>query len=141
MTSSSTPVSKPPRVVVPALLAVLGIAGMSAVWVIAALVLDRQCAWMAIIAAFDLGLLLRLGRAAPGLQRGIVAVVGTLATILIANWTIAATEIGFPLGLNLTEAVQRLGPHHAQTLFGLAHHPVDWAYYAIALIVAAWWGR
>lgn len=137
-----TPAQTPPaRIFVPALLAALGVAGMSAIWVIIALILDRQCAWMAVAAAIDIGLLLRVGRAAPGRGRAIATLAGTLATAFVANWTIAASEIGFPLGLTLGEALQRLGPHHAQTLLGLANRPTEWALYAIAAAVAWWWGR
>lgn len=141
MTALDLPPTRPARILAPALLAVLGVAGMAAVWVLVALIVDRQCAWIAVLTAFDIGLLLRFGRAAPGFQRALTTALATLATGLIANWTIAATEIGLPMGLSLTEALQRLGPHHAQTLLGLANRPGEWAWYALALAVALWWGR
>lgn len=127
--------------VAPLLLTVLGILGMTAIWVLLALIVDRQCAWMAALTAADIALLLRLGRAAPGLPRAVTNVVATLATILLANWTIAATQMGGQLGFALLDSVQRLGSDHAQTLFGLANRPAELAWYAIALIVALWLGR
>ena len=110
-------------------------------WLLVALIVDRQCAWMAVITAADIALLLRLGRAAPGLPRAAVAVVATLATIALTNWTIAATQMGGPMGLKLVDSFQRLGTDHAQTLLGLANRPMELAWYAVAVIVALWLGR
>ena len=129
------------RVIAPLLLALLGIFGMSAVWALVALIVDRQCAWMAVITAVDIALLLRLGRAAPGMPRATATVLATLATIALTNWTIAATQMGGPMGLKLVDSVQRLGVDHAQTLLGLANQPAELAWYAVAVIVALWLGR
>ena len=129
------------RVFAPLLLAALGIFGMSAVWALVALIVDRQCAWMAVLTAADIALLLRLGRAAPGMPRAAVTVFATLATIVLSNWTIAATQMGGPMGLKLVDSMQRLGIDHAQTLLGLANQPAELAWYAVAVIVALWLGR
>jgi hypothetical protein len=140
--SSAPPASAPrTRVFAPTLLLLLGIFGMSAIWTLIALIVDTQCAWIAAIAAADFALLLRLAHAAPGRGRALAAVVATLATILIANWTIAATQMGGPMGLELLDSVQRLGTDHAQTLLGLANRPAEWAWYAIAVVLALWLGR
>lgn len=136
-----SPTTPRKRTFAPLLLAVLGIFGMSAVWALVALIVDRQCAWMAVLTAADIALLLRLGRAAPGMPRAAVAVLATLATIVLSNWTIAATQMGGPMGLKLVDSVQRLGIDHAQTLLGLANQPAELAWYAVAVIVALWLGR
>ncbi len=143
MTASPAPSTPAPRtrIVAPLLLVLLGVFGMSAIWTLIALMFDRQCAWIAAIAAADLALLLRLGHAAPGMPRALAAVAATTATILIANWTIAATQMGGPMGLPLIDSVQRLGTDHAQTLLGLANQPSEWAWYAAAAILALWLGR
>ena len=49
-----------------------GRAGFAAVWMLLALALDRQCSWLALLAALDMALLLRLALAAPagGTARG-----------------------------------------------------------------------
>ncbi len=142
MTTLSTPHTAPrTRVVAPLLITLLGICGMTAIWTMLALIVDRQCAWVAALTAADIALLLRLVRAAPGLSRAAIAVVATLTTILLANWVIAATQIGGAMGLGLVDSVQRLGTDYAQTLFGLANHPAELAWYAIALIIALWLGR
>lgn len=136
-------VPAPPRhrIVAPVILALFGVVGMSAVWALLALILDRQCAWMAAVAAIDIVLLLRLGRAAPGLPRATVALAATAATVMLSNWAIAATQVGGPMGFRTLDALQRLGTDHAQTLFGLANQPAEWAWYAIAAIIALWAGR
>ena len=142
MTTIDTAVATPrKRIIGPLILAVLGVCGMSAIWTLLALIVDRQCAWMAVLTAADIALLLRLGRAASGLPRAATNVVATIATILLANWTIAATQMGGPMGLKLVDSVQRLGSDHAQTLFRLANQPAELAWYAVALIVALWLGR
>lgn len=129
------------RRLAPLLLAVLGVFGMSAVWALLALILDRQCAWMAVLTAADIALLLRLTRAAPGMSRATATALATLATIALTNWTIAATQMGGPMGLKLIDSVQRLGIDHAQTLLALANGPAELAWYAVAVIVALWLGR
>ena len=142
MANQSTPGTAPRSpVVAPLLIAILGVCGMGAIWTLLALIVDRQCAWVAVLTAADTALLLRLARAAPGLPRAAITVASTLATILLANWLIAATQIGGPMGLRLTDSVQRLGTDHAQTLFGLANQPAELAWYAIAVVVALWLGR
>jgi len=137
----ATPSTSRARLFVPLLLAALGVFGMAAGWALLALIVNRQCAWMAVLTAADIALLLRMGRAAPGLPRAATTVVATLATILLANWTIAATQIGGQFGLKLVDSVFRLGTDHAQTLLGLANRPVELAWYAIAVVVALWLGR
>lgn len=140
-TSPIAPTTPRNRVAAPLLLAVLGIFGMSAIWTLLALIVDRQCGWMAVLTAADIALLLRLGHAAPGLPRAATNIVATLATILIANWTIAAAQMGGAMGFKLVDSVQRLGSDHAQTLFGLANQPAELAWYAAAVVVALWLGR
>jgi hypothetical protein len=138
---ATAPTAPRARIFAPMLLAALGVFGMSAGWALLALIVDRHCAWMAVLTAADIALLMRLARATPGWPRAATTVVATLATILLANWTIAATQIGGQFGLRLVESIQRLGADHAQTLFGLANRPAELAWYAIAVIVALWLGR
>jgi hypothetical protein len=138
---TTAPVASRTRTFAPLLLAALGVFGMAAAWALLALIVDRQCAWMAVLTAADIALLLRMGRAAPGLPRAATTVAATLATILLANWIIAATQIGGQFGLKLVDSVFRLGTDHAQTLLGLANRPAELAWYAIAVIVALWLGR
>ena len=86
MANQSTPGTAPRSpVVAPLLIAILGVCGMGAIWTLLALIVDRQCAWVAVLTAADIALLLRLARAAPGLPRAAITVASTLATILLAN--------------------------------------------------------
>jgi hypothetical protein len=140
-TSPAAPAPPRHRIVAPVILALFGVVGMSAIWALLALILDRQCAWMAAVAAIDIVLLLRLGRAAPGLPRALVALAATFATVVFSNWIIAASQVGGPMGFRTLDALQRLGTDHAQTLFGLANQPAEWAWYVIAAIIALWAGR
>jgi len=141
--SPDSPVAAPAprRLVAPLIFLLLGILGMAAVWTLTALIVDRQCAWMAAIAAADLALLLRIGRAAPGLPRAFANVTATALTIAVANWCIAAAQMGGPMGLPMTESLQRIGPDFAQTLLLIANQPTDWAWYAVAGVLALWLGR
>lgn len=139
--SLSMPATPRTPLVVPVLLGLLGILGMAAVWALLALIVGRQCAWMAVLSAADIALLLRLSRARPGIPRALVTALATAATILLANWCIAATHLGGQVGLKVVDSLQRLGTDHAMTLFGLANGPVELAWYAVALLVALWLGR
>ncbi|MCC7248284.1 MAG: hypothetical protein IT473_06655 [Lysobacter sp.] len=141
--SVATVTSTPPRarIVAPAFFAAIGILGMTAIWVIVALIRDRQCAWMAAIAAADIAFLLRLGRAAPGAQRATIAVLSTVVTILAANWCIASTQMGLALGFGFIDSTFRLGTHLAWTLTELANSGAEWAWYAVALPIAYWLGK
>ena len=67
----------------------------------------------------------------------LLAVAGTLATILLANWGIAAMEIGRSMGLLPWESALRLGSSYAWELIRLANNAIELAWYALAVFVAA----
>lgn len=140
-TVRSTPPTTSGRLVGPLLLAAIGVMGMCAVWTIVGLIFDRQCAWMAVLTAVDIAVLLRLARMAPGPARAATCVATTLITIVVANWCIAAAQMGGAIGFGLVDSIQRLGSDHAQTLIVLANGVPDLAWYATALLLALWWGR
>ena len=79
-------------------LLLVGSAGFAAAWVLLAWMRDRQCSWMAVLAAIDAVLLLRLAHARPGWSRGAAAVLATAASIGLANWGIVAAQMGRPIG-------------------------------------------
>lgn len=122
-------------------LLLLGSGGAAAAWALLALSLDRQCGWMAVIAAVDAAWLLRLGRMPRGATRALLAVAGTGLAIALANWWIAGAQIGQMVGLLPWDAIPRLGWSHAWTLFSLANQGPELAWYAVALSLAAWAGR
>ena len=119
------------------LLLMLGSVGFAAAWVMLAVARDRQCSWMALLAAADAVLLLRLARMPGGWVRAGLAVLATAATIALANWGIAAAQMGRVMGLLPWESMTRLGPSFAWTLANLANPPVDLLWLGLALVLAA----
>lgn len=124
------------RWLAPALL-VLGSLGCAAAWILLALASDRQCSWMALLAALDAAFLLRLARLPAGTTRVWLAMLGTGTTIAVANWGIIAGQMGRAMGLLPWESATKLGPHHAWTLASLANNPADLAWLAAGLLLAA----
>ena len=120
----------------PALLAV-GSAGFAAAWVLLAYARDRQCSWMAVLAAIDAVLLLRLARMRAGWPRALLATLATAAAIVLANWGIAAAQIGKAMGLLPWQSLPKLGADYAWLLATLANGPADLAWLAAALLLAA----
>ncbi len=118
------------------LLPVLGCLGFAAAWVLLARVLQSQVSWLSPLAALDVVWMLQLGRVKPGWLRTSLAVVTTLAIIALANWGIAATEIGRSMGLLPWESALRLGSDYAWQLIQLANTRADLIWYAAGLVLA-----
>ena len=118
------------------LLPVLGCLGFAAAWVLLARALESQASWLAPLAALDVVWMLQLGRVQPGWARTVLAMVSTLLIIALANWGIAATEIGRSMGLLPWESALRLGPDYARELIQLANSRLDLTWYAIGLVLA-----
>ncbi|MDB6163382.1 MAG: hypothetical protein JWL98_814 [Xanthomonadaceae bacterium] len=126
----------PPRWLAPLLLLV-GSSGFAAAWILLAFARDRQCSWMAVLAALDAAMLLRLSRMPSGWRRASLGVLSTAATILLANWGIAAAQMGKVMGLLPWESMIRLGPVFAWTLANLANPPADLVWLTLALVLGA----
>jgi len=127
---------QPVRWLAPAF-ALLGSFGFAAAWVLLAFARDAQCSWMAVFAAIDAVLLLRLARMPSGWTRSALAVATTALAITLANWGIAAAQIGKVLGLLPWESLVKLGPSYAWTLVSLANKPADIVWLVVALVLAA----
>lgn len=110
----------------------------SLIWVLLALYLGRQSGWMALLAAVDAALLLRFAGVRPGGRRALVAALATVAMVLLVNWFIIASQLGFVLGLLPWESALRLGFSHAWTLARLANGTLDWACLLASPLLAAW---
>ena len=119
------------------LLALFGSLGFAAAWVLLASALGRQCSWMAVPAALDAALLLRMGRMPRGGMRAAWGLATTAVAIALANWGIAAAEFGQSVGMLPWASILRLGAHHAWTLIGLANDSVDIAWLVAGLVIAA----
>jgi hypothetical protein len=118
-------------------LVLLGSFGFAAAWVLLAFARDTQCSRMAVLAAIDAALLLRLARVPSGWRRSATAVAATGLAIVLANWGIAAAQIGKVLGLLPWESLAKLGFFYAWTLATLANRPADIAWLIAALVLAA----
>lgn len=122
-------------------LLLVGSTGFAAAWVLLAWMRDRQCSWMAVMAALDAVLLLRLARVRGGWARGGAAVAATALSIVLANWGIVAAQMGRPMGLLPWQSMAKLGPSLAWTMASLANQPADLAWLWIGLVVALLAGR
>lgn len=136
------PVPAARRLSFPAIaLLLLASGGIAAGWALVALLTGRQCSWMALVAAVDAAIVLRISGARPGALRACAAMAATAFAIALANWWIAAGQIGRSLGLLPWDSSLRLGPDYAWTLATLANRPADVAWIAAALLFAAIAGR
>ncbi len=119
------------------LLVLTGCVGLAAAWVAVAMISGRQSGWMALLAALDAAFLLRLGGALPGTARGMLGVLATALTIILAYWGIVAAHLAGMLGLGFSDAAVRLGPSLVWMLSALASNTLDLALLAASLILAA----
>jgi len=115
-----------------------GILGADAVWVALAVATRAPCSWMALLAAVDVVLLLRLCGVRPGSARVVVAVLATALAVALAQWLIVATQLGIVLGLQPLDSAMRLGPVLARELLKLSLGPGDLAWLMASLPFAAW---
>lgn len=121
----------------PALALLVGIAGITVAWVVAAVLSDQPCSWMALVAAIDMAVLLRLTRAPAGALRTAVAVLATLVAVLLTHWMIAATQMGVLMGMPPITSSLRLGPALAWQLMQLSLGRLDWILIGSSLPLAA----
>lgn len=118
----------------------LGAAGFAAFWVLLALLLGRQCAWLAPLAALDIALLQGLARWPHGSGRALAAALATALTVALANYMIAAGQIGMGFGLRPGESALLMGADYAWLLVTLANSRADLLWYAAGMALAAWTG-
>lgn len=113
-----------------------GVAGMVAIWLAVALATRGVAGWLALLAAVDLALLLRLSGQVAGRTRARAATAGTALAIAISYWFVAAMMMGLPLGLRPLEAATRIGPVLAGELLRHATSGWDVAWALLALPLA-----
>ena len=107
------------------------------IWILLSLYTGKTSSWMAVLGAIDAALILRFSGMQPGVARAMWAVMATLMMILLANWGIAAVQMGITMGLNPWDSALKLGLGYAWTLAGLANQTVDLVWMAVAVVVAA----
>ncbi|GAB2511119.1 hypothetical protein [Lysobacter humi (ex Lee et al. 2017)] len=113
------------------------VAGFAALWTLAALYSGHQCSWMAVIGAIDVLWVLGLSGRRPPLRTAAVAVLATAALIALANWSVAAAQVGGMVGLDPLASMTRLGARHGWVLLGIANRWQDGVWLALALALAA----
>lgn len=120
----------------------LAIAVYVAAWLGFAFWLKDACGWMAVTAAPTMLATLRLTRVPPGTMRGALATGATAVAIACANRLVIAMPLADAMGMPVTQAAARIGPHFAWTLIEVSHTWLDWAWVALALALAwsAWAG-
>lgn len=91
-----------------ALTGIAAVAGVAAIWAGASVMLQSNAPWMALIAALDAALLLRLAGVEPGRLRAGSALAIVLGTSAVAAFFIASVRIGLSLGLRPAEALWRM---------------------------------
>lgn len=124
------------RWLLPALAWVAGVLGMVAAWLAVSLALRSPVGWLALVAAFDLALMLRLAATPPGRARAVAAVAGTAVAVTASYWIYAASLMGMSLGLRPLESALRLGPVLAGELLRHATSGWDLAWALLALPLA-----
>ncbi|HET6604487.1 MAG TPA: hypothetical protein VFG21_09795 [Xanthomonadaceae bacterium] len=118
-----------------------GVLGVAAIWTIANLFNGRLNGWLALLAALDAVLLLRLAGFPRGGQRALLAVGAPLAAAAVAVFLSSSIRIGASLGLEPMDSVTRMGIVFAWDLALINAQPWDWAFLGLALGIAAWLGR
>jgi hypothetical protein len=113
-----------------------GLLGVVTVWVTLALLTGLACGWMALVAALDFALLLRLVLAPPGPARTAIAVLATALACVASAWLIVAGQFGAVLGLDPIASALRLGPVLAWEFTRLGFKPWDWACVAFSPLLA-----
>ncbi len=121
----------------PLLALLAGIAGISAVWVAISQLSGSTSSWLALVAAVDVALLLRLTDAPAGRARTLVAVLATALAVVLAHWMMAAIRMGDLIGLTPLASALRLGAVLAWQVSSLALDRVDWVWLLAALPLAA----
>jgi hypothetical protein len=129
------------RWLLPILALFVGITGITIIWVAVAILSDRPCGWLALLAAAGVAFLLRLAQVPSGRVRMIVSLLACALAIGLTLWMVAATHLGFVFGLGPITSAARLGSVLAWEVTRLTLRPLDWLFIALSLLLAAWWGR
>ncbi|MFI8717111.1 hypothetical protein ACIGHF_04395 [Stenotrophomonas sp. NPDC077464] len=119
----------------------LGVVTATLAWLVIALLSGRQAGWMAVLAALELGFMLRLGKLQAGPLRVGLTVGFTVLVALAANWAIASAYLGGSLGLDPWNSALRMGPFMAATLIQLANGVAEWLWLGVGLVVGWWIAR
>ena len=115
----------------------VGCAGFAAIWVLLASGLGRPLHALAVVAALDAALLLRLVRMRPGWGRAAAGTLITATIIVLAQWGVIAGQVGAMFGLLPWESALRLGPSLAWAIARIGLDVVALAWFGAGLVIAA----
>lgn len=115
---------------------IAAVAGVAAIWSGVTVMLQSPCAWIAVIAALDAALLLRLASFPPGRERAWFGLVITAATVLAGGFLYATANVGLMLGMRPSESVWKMSIGLAQLFVNANTGWVDYAWVAAALVLA-----
>ena len=115
----------------------LGSLGVAAAWILVAMALETQGSWMALVAAVDAAVIVRLVRLRPGATRALLGLASTALAVAVANWGLVAAWLGAHMGLLPWESMLKLGSGLAWLMVRLSNGPADLAWIAAALVAAA----
>jgi len=115
--------------------------GVAAIWSGVALLRGGTCGWMALVAALDAAVLLRLAGIRAGRRRAGMALMMTLVALLAGGFAVAALRIGVAFGSPPHEALWRIEPSLAWTWWRLNLGPWDVVFLLAALPLSWRLGR
>lgn len=122
-------------------LLLLGMATTVVAWSSLGLASGRQHGWIALLAALEMGLMLRLGGMSPGWGRALLALASTVLVVVAVQWGIASGHIGAQMGMAPWQAVPKMGAHYVLALSQLANTRIDLLFLALSLPLALRAGR
>lgn len=123
--------------IVPSVALVAGCAGMVGAWVAAGSLSGSSLSWLALVAALDVAMLLRLTQAPASRARILLAVLATGAIVVASQWLLAATRVGVLVGMQTLASAARLGPALGWQVVQLSLDRVDWVWLLASLPLAA----
>ncbi len=111
-------------------------AGLSAVWAGAAALSGGNAAWMAVVAALDSALLLRLAGHPPGRRRAALGLLITAITVACSAVLVATAKIGMVMGMKPMAALGRISAEMVPLWLGAQVGWLDALWVGAGLLIA-----
>ncbi|MCX7555535.1 hypothetical protein OS187_01575 [Xanthomonadaceae bacterium JHOS43] len=121
--------------------ALLAIAGIAAIWAGFGLFRRSPCGWMALVAAVDAAVLMKLAGFPAGAVRARIVLAITVMSVLTGGFVVAAVSIGAGFGILPHEAIWRTGPELVYFWWQLNISAWDVVALLLALPLSWWLGR
>ncbi len=137
--AAEIPVSKRPSIaarVIATVSGVAAVAGVAAIWSGLTVMLRDPCGWVAVLAALDAALLLRLASFPPGRERALFALAITWATVVAGAYLFASASVGLLLGMMPSESIWKMSASLAYLYVQANTGWVELGWLAVATVVA-----